>query len=60
MSLGKNGKGDRCRPYNKKIWDKNWVLIFGIKCPKCEGRGWVLGIEIKCPKCNGIGKIERK
>lgn len=31
-----NGKGDKPRPISvsKKVWDKNWTLIFGKKKKK--------------------------
>lgn len=57
-------------PSDKKKFDKNWVRIFGERCPECLGTGVVddtkhsveLGIDIdkECPRCNGVGKVEKK
>lgn len=39
-------------PTDKAKYDKNYIKIFGRKCPKCLGLGY-----IKCDKCNGLGRI---
>lgn len=55
MVNGNAGKGDSCRPFNKKQWDKNWLRIFGKPCSLCNG---VEGN--KCSKCFSMGFIERE
>jgi len=52
-------------PTDKKKWDKNWLRIFGVKCPVCMGWGIQSNTidtenEQKCPKCNGNGFVERE
>jgi hypothetical protein len=64
------GKGDIYRPVNKDKYDRNWLRIYGVVCPECNGAG-VLGepdfigsshvcTMHYCEKCNGVGYIERK
>lgn len=46
------GKGDTYRPVDRDKYERNYLRIFGVRCPHCEGAG--------CEKCNHIGFVERK
>jgi len=55
-------------PSNKKRYDKNYLRLFGKKCPKCKGIGLKYeplsyeedGRDIpSCVNCNGIGYVEK-
>lgn len=39
------GKGDRVRPYNRKLWDEGWDRVFGKKL--CER-----GMPLPCKTCD--------
>lgn len=53
------GKGDTYRPVNQDKYDKNWLRLYGVKCPKCKGEGVVGGITGHwCLTCNGHGLVE--
>ena len=36
---GRGGKGSTYRPVDKKKFDRNFISVFGITCPKCDGLG---------------------
>lgn len=69
MVNGGAGKGDKYRPCDKKRFDRNHVMAFGIPCKNCQGTGKVRVIyEGKlwheqpyedCPFCDGLGKRDR-
>jgi hypothetical protein len=51
-------------PTDKERYDRNYLKIFGKKCPSCDGQergvlcaegGWTT-----CPLCNGLGYVEQK
>jgi len=50
-------------PTDKPRYDKNYLRLFGKKCPLCNGKA--RGIPAKgggwttCPKCWGLGKVEK-
>jgi len=48
-------------PTDKRKWDRNYLKIFGIKCPKCKGTGMIPGGQCDdyCRFCNGIGYVEK-
>lgn len=65
------GKGSRIRPcqVSQEQYRKNWLKIFGKKCPECNGTGVYsahdeLGSEIytvsPCARCNGDGYIKKE
>jgi DnaJ-class molecular chaperone len=57
------GKGDKYRPVDKDKYERNYLRVFGIKCPSCNGSGFRdsgIGSLDSCCNCNGIGYIERK
>ncbi len=45
-------------PTDKPKYDKNYLRLYGEKCPVCN-RAHVAWIAL-CPKCNGIGYVEKK
>jgi hypothetical protein len=57
------GKGDTYRPVDWKKYDKNYLRLYGVVCPRCGGKprgvpcpdgGWTT-----CPRCNGLGYVEK-
>ena len=54
------GKGDTYRPVNRARYDRNYLRIFGERCPVCGGDGWDnLRVGHPCPACNGLGYVEK-
>jgi len=54
-------------PTNKKAYDRNYLRIFGVKCPVCNGSGVECvepngdySVNCVCRNCDGLGYIERK
>jgi len=68
MSKSDAGKGDWYRPVNKEKYDKNYLRIFGVVCPQCNGKGYLEDfgvqknekIKTKCLICQGYGYVEKK
>ena len=56
------GKGDTYRPVNQKKYEENWLRLYGVKCPVCDGSGEekrrCLRRPIKCGICLGHGLVE--
>lgn len=63
------GKGSNRRPsfITDDQYRKNWLRVFGVKCPECDGSGHVelfnianepMGAEV-CDVCNGDGYIKK-
>ncbi len=59
-------KGDFPRKVDRRKWEKNWLKIFGVKCPECKGVGIVdygddfMARVTDCKICNGLGYVEKK
>lgn len=57
------GKGSRRRKsfISDEQYRKNWLRIFGKKCPRCDGTGLAHSIHPtgKCDNCDGLGYIEK-
>ena len=59
-------KGDHYRPVNKQKYDKNYLRIYGMRCPICLGHGFseidMTGyfIQVACSNCHGVGYLEQK
>ncbi len=58
------GKGDFPRPCNKKEYDRNYLRLFGKKCPNPKCYNGILAIGLgdmnnKCPICDGLGYVEK-
>ena len=41
-------------PTNKQQYDKNYLMIFGKRCPKCRG------YKDFCNTCGGIGWVKKE
>ncbi len=55
------GKGDLYRPVDRDKYDKNYLRVYGDKCPKCLGSGRIAGVGFRdCEYCDGVGYIERR
>lgn len=48
-------------PTNKKKFDKEYLRIYGEKCPECHGIGLTEDLtgQYMCNKCFGVGYIEK-
>lgn len=67
MKKSEAGKGDANRIRGKKArqqYEKNYMRIFGERCPRCNGYGHVMipidaknCTPITCDMCEGKGKI---
>lgn len=63
---GEAGKGSVYRKVNFKVYDREHLRIFGIKCPICDGVGTTewhddSGVgRSTCSMCLGIGYLDRK
>ena len=63
---GEAGKGDTYRPIDQEKYARNYLRIFGVKCPHCDGAGMFKDAngmkseqaETKCLFCNGVGYVE--
>lgn len=50
-------------PSDKAKYDKNYLRLYGKKCPTCGGKA--RGVPAKdggwttCPKCMGLRKVEK-
>jgi len=58
MVDGQAGKGDRFRRVNKKLFDHNYLKIFGVPCSRCNPKGLDKG-KRDCINCGGDGYIPR-
>jgi len=62
MSTKANPEGMKW-PTDKPRYDRNWIKLFGKKCPVCgdmaRGIPSKYGGWIRCPKCKGLGKVEK-
>jgi len=49
-------------PTDKRKYDKNYLRLYGEKCPVCGGTGGgaAAGWMHCCPKCKGLGYVEKK
>lgn len=48
------GKGDTPRLVDQDKYGRNYLRIFGVPCPECNG------LTTTCHKCAGVGYVERK
>ena len=48
------GKGDRPRPCDQELYARNYVKIFGARCPVCKGNE---EYRKSCKCCEGKGKV---
>jgi hypothetical protein len=60
-----SGKGDTFRPVNKEKYDKNYLRVFGKKCPFCDENGKtgydpITKKYVVCQFCMGLGYVEKK
>jgi len=51
-------------PTDKRRYDRNYLRMFGKKCPKCNGDGVTRRHEQppyirECTLCNGLGYVEK-
>ncbi len=53
-------------PTNKHKYDRNYLRLYGVKCPECHGTGELRSDlmtgcdpDIKCDTCDGLGYTER-
>ena len=50
-------------PTDKPRYDKNYLRLYGKKCPLCNGKARGLphkdGGWITCSQCKGLGKVEK-
>lgn len=62
------GKGDKPRPANKKVYDREYERIYGRECTACRGKGFHWDectltkkmVKTNCLLCNGTGKAKHQ
>ena len=55
MVGGEAGKGCKPRPVDRKTWERNHVLAFGVECRNCQGTGKVSVVHTHPAKFKATG-----